>query len=109
MALNAGILRHRIRIEQPVRGARDEHGGEAVLWAHVCDVWASIEPASASERTAGPVVEQQTTHLVRMRWRRGIASTMRVRYEGRIFQIASVVNVGERREELQLVCAEVAS
>lgn len=106
--MQAGRLRHRITIQEPVTA----HNGfnEAITtWVTVATVWASVEPISGREFFAAEHVQSEITHRVRVRYRAGIAPTMRVVFDGRHLMIEAVINYGERGTDLQLMCREMAA
>lgn len=91
-------LRHQvtIQVKQP-SGA----------WIDFATVWAAIEPVSAKENIDRSDVEQSITHKIKIRYREGVISTMRVVYGGQLFSIESVVDPTERKLELELICEEL--
>jgi SPP1 family predicted phage head-tail adaptor len=106
--MQAGKLRHRITIQEPVT-ARNNYGEAITTWTAVATVWASVEPLSGREFFAAEHVQSEVTHRVRMRWQSGITPDMRVLFEGRVLKIEAVINYSERRTDLQLMCQEVAA
>ena len=106
--MQAGRLRHRITIQEPVT-ARNSYGEAITTWTAVATVWASVEPLSGREFFAAEHVQSEVTHRVRMRWQSGITPDMRVLFDGRVLTIDAVINYGERRTDLQLMCQEVAA
>ncbi len=55
---------------------------------------------------AAQSTQADVTHRITLRYMSGITPKMRVNYNSRIFDILSVINVGERNRELQLMCRE---
>ncbi len=106
--MQAGRLRHRITIQEPVT-ARNGFNEAITTWVTVATVWASVEPISGREFFAAEHVQSEITHRIRVRYRAGIAPTMRVVFNGRYLMIESVINYGERNTDLQLMCREMAA
>lgn len=106
--MQAGKLRHRITIQEPVV-ARNGFNEAITTWSAVATVWASVEPLSGREFFAAEHVQSEITHRIRVRYRAGIAPTMRVVFNGRYLMIESVINYGERNTDLQLMCREMAA
>lgn len=100
-----GPLRKRITIEQntPTQGT---DGGMTDSWGTFADVWASIEPLNGRELMAALQVQSQVTTRVTIRYYDGITPSMRVNYQGRYFDIQSVINVNEVNRTMQLLCIE---
>lgn len=106
--MQAGKLRHRVTIQEPVV-ARNGFNEAITTWVTVATVWASVEPISGREFFAAEHVQSEITHRIRVRYRAGIAPTMRVVFNGRYLMIESVINYGERNTDLQLMCREMAA
>lgn len=106
--MQAGRLRHRITIQEPVV-ARNGFNEAITTWSNVATVWASVEPISGREFFAAEHVQSEITHRVRLRYRPGVTSEMRVSFGGRYLQIESVIDVRERNAEMQLMCREMAA
>jgi len=103
--LRIGKLRRRITIER-VTETQDTDGAVLETWSTYATVQASIEPISGREYFAAQSTQADVTHRIRIRYLSGIVPKMRVSYNSRIFDILSVINVGERNRELQLMCRE---
>ena len=103
--MRIGKLRHRITIDQ-VTEIQDTDGAVLESWSQYAVVQASIEPISGREYFAAQSTQADVTHRISLRYRSGITPKMRVNYASRIFDILSVINVGERNRELQLMCRE---
>jgi SPP1 family predicted phage head-tail adaptor len=106
--VKAGALRSRIDIVQP---NGDQSGTGGITPGEPITV-ASRIPA---EVTSGPLgetlqvgaLQAAITSLVRIRYRPGIKSYMRVVLEGRTLQILAIVDVENRHVTLELTCAEI--
>lgn len=90
MALAAGLLRHRIRIEQYV-SERDSDGILQEGWQEVATVWAAIEPLSVREFIQSGQVQGQVTARITIRYRDGLSHTMRLVHRGTIYNIQGVL------------------
>lgn len=86
MSIEAGRLRHRVRIEQ-LTYLLDSHGdqyqdpetGESrPEWVEVATVWAAIEPLSAREFIAAQTTQSQITARIVIRYRDGLDASMRL-------------------------------
>ena len=103
--MRAGPLRHRIAVEQ-VAEHQDPDGSVIEVWSTYATVHASIEPITGREYFAAQSTQADVTHRISLRYLSGTIPKMRVNYNSRIFDILSVINVGERNRELQLMCRE---
>lgn len=79
MSLNAGVLRHRVTIQQRVDVQDGTTGEITSTWA---DVWAripaAIEPLSAREYIASQVETARADARVTLRYRPGVTAAMRL-------------------------------
>lgn len=77
--MQAGKLRHRIRIQQKVTG-QDPQTGEQLTnqWVDFAKVWASVEDLSARDFIAAQAVQSEAKSRVVVRFRDGITSDMRI-------------------------------
>lgn len=95
--MRIGSLRHRITIQERL----------GLIFQDFAKVWSSIEPISAKEKLERPDMEQSITHRIRIRYRKGLTSTMRVIYKDRLFSVESIIDPTERQKELELICEEL--
>ena len=106
--IRAGELNKRIEL-QPSSRAANGTGGFVTTWATTETVWAAIWPISAADVIEGMKTSAQTTHRVRIRFRKDVNSAMRIKYGNRYFSIqAPPINPNMANEYLDLVCKEAA-
>ena len=103
--MRAGTLRHKVAIEQR-SVTTDTYGGEVVTWLPFTTAWADIQPLSGREMIAAQAVQSEITSKVIMRYIPGVLPSMRVVFEGRYYDIQSVIDWGMRHQELNLMCSE---
>jgi SPP1 family predicted phage head-tail adaptor len=103
--MRAGPMRHRITIETPIE-TQSSDGSIRKIWETFTTLWALIEPLAGREYFAAQREQADVSHRIRMRYTGGIDHKMRVLIGSRIFEIESVINVGERDRELILMCRE---
>ena len=109
--MEGGKLNKRITVQR-YTGECDAYGdpsyGVAASWTDVCAVWADIEPLSSREWMALQQMQGEVTAKVRIRYRSGITSDMRIKHGCRIYQIIGPgVDMGGRGQWLQLYVREV--
>ena len=89
MSLEAGRLRHRVRIER-LDDLRDSHGdviqdadtgATTSVWSEVATVWAAIEPLSAREFIQSAAVQSAVTARIVIRHRDDVDASMRLIHE----------------------------
>lgn len=90
-----GNLRHRITIEQRTL-ASDGMGGSTETWSTLATLWAKVEPKSAKHKWIAESLTEITTHVITIRNRDDIDSSMRIKWDGRTFQIEGSYDRDER-------------
>jgi SPP1 family predicted phage head-tail adaptor len=100
-----GRLRHRLTLEAADR-TPDGGGGASEAWATVATVWAEITPTGGTESVDADALTGRISHEIVFRYRPDIAPVMRLRSAARLFEIAAVIDVDERRRWLKCLCVE---
>jgi len=106
--MRTGDLRHRITLQELV-SIPDGMGGFSEGWQDVATVWASVEPLRGQERYLAQQAVQEITHKVTIRYRKSVSPKMRILFGNRVLSIVAVIDPGERRKWLELLCLEVTS
>jgi len=109
----SGKLRHRVQIVQPSLTQDTAGGWNVNTNTLVLQCWATIEALSGVEKFAAHEFTSNVTHSIWIRNPRSaitgaILAKMQVWFNGRQFNIESVLNPDERNKMLQLLCVEVA-
>lgn len=111
--LQAGKLRHRVRIEQfgPVLDSfgdayQDPATGEVEkTWQLVATVWAGINPVQAMMRVSADQIQSEVDVVFVIRYRTDIDQTMRLVHNGKLYDITGVIfDSDSGREWIQLPC-----
>jgi SPP1 family predicted phage head-tail adaptor len=108
----AGDLRNRVMLQQPVAG-RGASGSTTTTYTDWFECWAAIEALSARELWGASEVQALANTRIRIRYRPGITSDMRVKVK-RAFGSPEVfdyyviagppIDVEGRHHELHLMC-----
>jgi SPP1 family predicted phage head-tail adaptor len=104
--INPGEFRHIITFQKETN-IENAYGETDNIWEDVLQTRGGIYPISGKEFYAAERVNSELSHKVNMRYVPNITPDLRINFEGRIFQIISVINFQERNVELQLLCKEV--
>lgn len=104
--MRAGTLRHSVTIQSPSGEEKDDRGEVVPNYGDVATVWAEVMPLAGAERIQAATISPELTHRVSMRQRSDLTSRERLVWGERIFEIVSVMDVGERGRELRLLCKE---
>lgn len=102
--MQAGTLRHRVTVEELGEVPRDSFGAGARTWTTFATRWASVEPMAGRELFEAQQVYPAVDYVIKMRWLEGANSKMRAVFKGRVFDIAAVRVLQERRVETHLLC-----
>ena len=100
-----GNMRHRISIEGR-ETTTDGAGGFSSEWVNVVELWAEVTPKNGSERFRGMKIEDTTTHIIKTRYKSGINSSQRINFNGRLFNINSVINIDEKDRYMLIQAVE---
>jgi SPP1 family predicted phage head-tail adaptor len=89
------------------RGTTQDTTGQVVeTWTQLEQAWASIDPVSGREYFNASGERAEVTHKVSIWYGPTVAPRDRLVYGSRVFDIRSVINVGERNRDLLLMCTE---
>ena len=104
--MEAGKLNKRVTIQAPVT-ATDSSGAPNPTWVDIATVSAAIEPLRGREFFSAQQANNELSHRVTIRYRRGIKPSYRLMYGIRYLEIESIIDPEERNRELQLMCKEL--
>lgn len=93
MLLEAGKLRHRIKIERPVITQDQNNGAPITTWTELATVWGQISPMSARDLIASQAEASKVMGRITIRYRADIDETMRLVHEakGDIYNIEGIL------------------
>lgn len=109
--MRAGLLRHRIEIQEPVEAQSSTTGAVVpTSWRRFADVWADVSPVSGSERFIAAQLVATASHTIRFRYLAGVTVKMRaVLGQGtaaRVFTFTAVQDFRERHREIVVAASE---
>jgi SPP1 family predicted phage head-tail adaptor len=105
--MRSGEMRSLVTFQTLAR-TEDEGGGHSESRVAQFAAWANIDPLSGSEALSGMQLTAKVTHRITIHFQVGVSAAMRLVHEGRIFEIRSVMNPGERNQYLVLMAEEVS-
>jgi len=101
---DAGTLDQRVTL-QGLSGAVDELNQPIPDdWVDVVTVWASVRYLSGLEAVRSDAPVGVTRCSVRIVWRAGVESGMRLQHDGIVFDIKSVLPDASGRDHIDMVC-----
>lgn len=103
VVLRAGELDRRVTLQQR-SGSKDAFGQQLTTWSDMATVWANIRPTNGREILTAGAIAAEVSHIVTIRYRPGIAPSMRLLYGSQVFNIVAVVEPELAHVSLELYC-----
>lgn len=103
--MKAGRLRHVIHLEKKLQ-IRDKFNAELEQWQSDRRLWGEIVTGSTKEFLSAQQINNTLSHEVFIRYLPEIHTDMRIRYEGRIFNIHGIKDFGGLKRTMCLTCEE---
>jgi SPP1 family predicted phage head-tail adaptor len=104
--MRAGRLDRKVTLQR-LSVAQTGSGAAKHAYTDVATVWAAVEPLKGEEFHEAAKTVSAVTHRLLLRYRADVEPTWRILYGLRRFAISAVLNSGEGRRELQLMCREL--
>jgi SPP1 family predicted phage head-tail adaptor len=104
--MRAGKLRHLVTVQEELEDQSSMTGAVTKYWATIATVYASVDPMLGRELQRAMAERAELTYAIRLRYMPGLTPRNRILYDGRTFNIRSVVDVEERHRELVVTCTE---
>ena len=105
--MRAGMLRHRVVIEQ-VTEAQNDYGEPVETWAELATVWARKEDLSGRELFAAQQVQSTVTTRFTIRYRSDVQAKQRLSHAGTVYNIESVQDPDGRRCFLYVLASRLS-
>lgn len=110
-AIDIGKLNRRVQILART-ATRDAAGGQSDVWAPVADRWASIDIQYSALTYETTEFMSKATYRIILRYDKTLALTVANRIQNidpstnttHTYEIESIVNPGQRNEQLMLLC-----
>ena len=103
--MRAGLLRHRISIEQATE-IQDSSGSVVKTWAEFANRYSTYEPQSGKESVTEDHKQSTQSVKFRIRYLSDVTTAMRVVYDGRVFDILSAIDYLGLKTETHLTCQD---
>ena len=109
--MRAGAFDRRITLLQQMVVKDTVYNTSQNRWIPVAHIWAQIQDMlpSRAERVAEGIALSRRPARLRIRWRSGITTDMRISYAGRMFQIVSGPAEIGRREVMEMMIEEIST
>lgn len=103
--MRSGELDRRITLETPA-AAQDTFGEAISTWTPFATVWAKYLPLKGKEQLDAQGVDAQQEARFHIRYRPNVTTLMRFTFDGNVYGIEAVTEIG-RREGLELLARAV--
>ena len=103
--MNVGKLTRKVMLMRCTE-TKDAAAEPIRSYANLAEVWASIEPLSVREQIQAQQSQTVYSTRIRIRYLEGLKATDRVLWDGRTFEISSIIDKLERHHEMELLCVE---
>lgn len=94
--MRAGKMDRRISLQRWTETGRDALNQPQFAWVVIAEVWAQQRPARGGERLAAQQVSGDKLMGFHIRYRRDLSVKDRVVFEGAVYQIQDIREVGRR-------------
>lgn len=101
-----GTRRLRVILHEPIE-VPDELGGVNRSYQARAELWARLEPLTATERAEAAQPGEAMTHRLTLRWRGDITGAMRFTAGARVFDVRGQYDPDGRRRDLVCLVEEV--
>ena len=103
--MQAGELRHLIEI-QKFTTVKDSYGEDIKTWSTYHKTYSKISPLRGKEYFDTQQIVPEVDNKITIRYKTGIAPTMRIVWGSRTYEIRSVTNPDERNIMLEFLAVE---
>lgn len=103
--MKAGQLNQWATLERRAPG-QDDYGQPIDAWTPLFTTFAAVEPLTGREYIAAAAMQSEVSLRIRLRFRPGVdlTSADRVRHDGKIYNIVSVIDRRAAHREIELMC-----
>ncbi len=106
-ALYPSTLRHRAEFLQ--RKVTVAHGIPTERWDTVFSCWCGVEPLSGREFWEAAAINRENEVRFTIRFRRDVTLDMRIRLDGTVYDITSILDKNNRHEALEILARTVTA
>lgn len=103
--MRAGKLRTRLEIFKNTP-TTDEFGHDVESWKSIGFAWCSLMRLTGRELVEAKQIREDVSHKITTRYDSRLTTKHRLELGSRVFEFASVDNVGERNEQLEIIAIE---
>ena len=99
--------RLRNRVEFLRRIVTVEHGISKERWETAFTCWCGVEPLSGREFWEAAAINRENEVRLTIRYRKDVSAEMRIRLDGTVYDITSILDKNNRHEALEILARTV--
>ena len=99
----------RNRVEFLRRAVTVNHGIPTERWETAFSCWCAVEPLSGREFWEAAAVNRENEVRFTIRYRKDVSPEMRIRLDGTVYDITSVLDKNKRHEVLEILARTVTA
>lgn len=103
--MTASMLRHKVLIQRLNKTA-DEAGGWEKSWSSIGSTWAYMRASGGGERFFGDRLNMEIRYTATIRYRADLLPSDRIIFEGKPYQIRSIIDLEFKKKWLELSLEE---
>ena len=105
--MNPGLLNRQVIIQKRTV-TQNSYGEETKTYSTLATVWANIQIGSGREFFGAQKVNSELSGIIKIRYKEGLTSDMRVVYNGTTYDLVSPpIDIDDRRRFIRLEVKEV--
>lgn len=107
--MRAGTLNRQIVIKRATSTV-DSYGGQVQTWTtFMFDPWARVMPLSGNELFKAKQIHEALDTEFTIRYSTAVRPDHRIVYNGKQYDIVSIIDVGDMRRELRILATQVTT
>ena len=99
----------RSRTEFLQRKVTVEHGISKERWEAIFTCWCAVEPLSGREFWEAAAINRENEVRFTIRYRKDVTAEMRIRLDGTVYDITSILDKNNRHEALEILARSVTA
>lgn len=104
--MKIGDLRYRVTLQKYLE-TTDEEGFATQNWQDIATVWASVENLYGREYWQAAAIQAENTVKFTIRYRKDLSNDMKIKFQGKLYNIISVDNIKYKNEYIEIKAKEV--
>lgn len=108
--MRSSNLRERVTFQTKTEASDGMGAGGTATWTDtLTGVPAAVWPLRSGELIENQKIEHQITHRVRVRYQSAMNTNMRIKWGSRYMDIISMIDIGSRNKEFEILTEELKS